>query len=282
LAAVIDRIHELGEFSETNWDSRSIVEISATKKSDGWFLHAITAETWLLKLKFRVSRNTFKRDELQQRFKLKTLNQMDDLPVYGNEPRVKCKNLRGPFQEVELRLHDWAETDTPEFWEFIQQCVAGFNKHTERVETRPEDIMPWKKLGERWHFSRKGFSPGKRVVWPVELLEELFDLLREKAEDGQFLWNNQQVVRLFVPGQKEAWASVITKRATHVELILSGPKGGVALGRVAELGRNREMDGTRDANDFVHIEFHSVEDLHRGDLAAFLDEHIGLLKTTSK
>jgi excinuclease ABC subunit A len=235
-----------------------------------------------LKLKFRVSRNTFKRDELQQRFKLKTLNQMDNLPVYGNEPRVKCKNLRGPFQEVELRLHDWAETDTPEFWEFIQQSVAGFNKHTERVETRPEDIMPWKKLGERWHFSRKGFSPGKRVIWPIELLEELFDLLREKTDDGQFLWNNQQVVRLFVPGQKEAWASVITKRATHVELILSGPKGGVALGRVAELGRNREMDGTRDANDFVHIEFHSVEDLHRGDLAAFLDEHIGLLKTTSK
>ena len=58
--------------------------------------------------------------------------------------------------------------------------------------------MPWKKLGERWHFSRKGFSPGKRVIWPIELLEELFDLLREKAEDGQLLWNTQQVVRLFV------------------------------------------------------------------------------------
>ena len=31
------------------------------------------------------------------------LNQMDELPVYGNDSRVKCKNLRGPWQEVEIR-----------------------------------------------------------------------------------------------------------------------------------------------------------------------------------
>ena len=51
LERVVDRIHELGEFSETDWKNRSIVEIAASKKSDGWFFHAITAETWLLKMK---------------------------------------------------------------------------------------------------------------------------------------------------------------------------------------------------------------------------------------
>ena len=46
----------------------------------------------------------------------KPLNEMPDLPIYGNEPRVKCKNLRGPWQEVQLAVHAWDEIDTPAFW----------------------------------------------------------------------------------------------------------------------------------------------------------------------
>ena len=80
LERVVDRIHELGEFSETNWSERSVVEISALKKSDGWFFHAITGETWLLKLKFRVYRGTFKRESLLERIKLKTLNELRTSP----------------------------------------------------------------------------------------------------------------------------------------------------------------------------------------------------------
>ena len=61
LEAVVDRIQELGTFSPTDWNSRSVVEIAAEKKSIGWFFHAITGEAWLLKMKFRVAKNTFQR-----------------------------------------------------------------------------------------------------------------------------------------------------------------------------------------------------------------------------
>ena len=94
LERVIDRIHELGEFAETDWKARSVVEITASKKSDGWFFHAITGETWLVKLKFRVYRGTFQRQDLLERIPLRTLNQMEGLPIYGNEPRVKCRSAR--------------------------------------------------------------------------------------------------------------------------------------------------------------------------------------------
>ncbi len=67
LEAVVDRIQELGTFSETDWNSRSVVEIAAEKKSVGWFFHAITGETWLLKMKFRVAKNTFQRQNLIDR-----------------------------------------------------------------------------------------------------------------------------------------------------------------------------------------------------------------------
>ena len=84
LAEVIDKIHELGEFSPTNWNSRTVVEICAPRKSDGWFFHAITGEQWLLKLKFRVAKRTFQREDLLGQLDLKPLNELPDLPVYGS------------------------------------------------------------------------------------------------------------------------------------------------------------------------------------------------------
>jgi excinuclease ABC subunit A len=143
LERVVDRIQELGEFAETDWSERSVVEITAPKKSDGWFFHAITGETWLVKLKFRVYRGTFKRDDLQQRIELKTLNELADLPIYGNEPRVKVKSMRGPWQEVEIRVHSLDEIDTPEFWSFLEEAVGGFFRFTEKAAVDPESISPW-------------------------------------------------------------------------------------------------------------------------------------------
>ncbi|MBM4089983.1 MAG: excinuclease ABC subunit UvrA, partial [Planctomycetes bacterium] len=42
LDEVVNHIHQLGEFSDTDWNSRSVVEITAEKKAAGWFFHAIT------------------------------------------------------------------------------------------------------------------------------------------------------------------------------------------------------------------------------------------------
>ncbi|MDP7378475.1 MAG: ATP-binding cassette domain-containing protein, partial [Pirellulaceae bacterium] len=119
LEEVVDRIQDSEGFSKTHWNSRSVVEIASQKSSDGWFFHAITAESYLLKMKFRVPRGTFNRQKLMEQIPLKTANQREDLPVYGNEPRVKSKLVRGPWQEVEIRAHDWAEMDQEGFWKFL-------------------------------------------------------------------------------------------------------------------------------------------------------------------
>jgi excinuclease ABC subunit A len=277
LEHVVDRIHELGEFAETDWSERSVVEITAPKKSDGWFFHAITGEVWLVKLKFRVYRGTFKREELQQRIKLKTLNELAELPIYGNEPRLKVKNLQGPWQEVEIRAHSLAEIDTPEFWQFLEEAVAGFAKFTEKAAVSPEDISPWKVLGQKWHFLRKGFPPGKSVAWPVEVLEELCELLQQVAPGGQFLWNNQQLVHYMVPHQREPWATIQTKKSHALLLHLTGPKGKFGLGRLLNLGADRDLDDTRPDRDIVRLQFVEEDHLHRGDLDTFLKEHLATI-----
>ena len=92
--SVVDRIEDAGLFSPTDWNSRSVVEISAAKKSAGWFFHAITGEEWLLKLKFRTARSTFRREELVARLDLKPLNDMPDLPRL--RPRAAGQGPPGP------------------------------------------------------------------------------------------------------------------------------------------------------------------------------------------
>lgn len=274
LAKVVDRIHELGDFSPTNWNSRTVVEICAARKTDGWFFHAITGEEWLLKLKFRTAKKSFQRDDLVAKLDLKPLNEMPDLPVYGSEPRVKCKNLRGPWQEVQLSVHAWAEINKPAFWEFVEASVKGFEKFTEKVQESPDSIMPWKVLGQKWHLSRKGFPPGKRVQWETEVLEDLCELLADTAPRGQFLWNNQQVVHMFVNGASEPWATVHTKRPASLDLVLTGPKNRFALGRVADLGIEPEVSTDRSDRDIVKLKFVESDQVSDPALAEFLREHL--------
>ncbi len=274
LDAIERRIHELGEFSATNWNNRTIVEVSAAKKSDGWFFHAITGERWLVKLKFRTAKRTFERDTLIASLGLKPLNDIDDVEAYGRGPRVKCKNLRGPWQEVQIDAHSWAEVDTPEFWAFVERAVAGFNKFTERVQQKPSDVMPWTVLGQKWHLSKKGFPPGKQTEWKPEVLEELLEMLHDAEPKGQFLWNNQERVYYMAPGVREPWAVVCTKRLAGVDLILNGPKGAFQLGGVAELGADRALSTKAEDRDQVKLRFVSTDELHDGKLAAFFKVHL--------
>lgn len=273
LERVVDFIEKEEGFSETNWNSRSVVEINATKASQGWFFHALTGEAWLLKLKFRCRRGTFKREDLLNKIQLKTPNEMDEVPVYGNQSRVKVVNNKGAWQEVEIRAHDLAELDTPEFWEFLDEAIAGFQNRVKRVEMKLDDHTPWAKLGQKWHFLRKGFPPGRKIKWDVEVLEVLHDTLTEAAPDSQFLWSNKQVVHLYVKQQKEPWASIQTKKTDAIWLQLNVPKNSVPLGRIADLAEEPIVRST-DSKDVVRMKFKNVEQAGADGLKDFLKEHI--------
>jgi excinuclease ABC subunit A len=276
LAEVIDRIQKSDLFSETDWNQRSVVEIRAAKKTDGWFFHAITAEEWLLKMKFRTARNTFGREDLAARLDLKPLNDMPDLPLYGTEPRVKVRNLRGPWQEVEVRVHSYPEIDRPEFWEFVDRAIEGFGSFTNRVRQKPDDLMPWKVLGRKWHFLRRGFLKGGPPRWEPEVLEEVCRLLETAAPHCRFGWENKVAVPVHVPGRKKPWAYLVTKKPDAVHLILIGPKGRFPLGRVTGLGFEPSLDGERPDVDYIQLKFRSKKDLAQGDLLGFLKEHLAV------
>jgi excinuclease ABC subunit A len=137
--------------------------------------------------------------------------------------------------------------------------------------------MPWRVLGRKWHVLRKGFSSPVQVRWNVEVLEKLFRLLEKTAPKGQFVWSNKVLVPVYVPVQKEPWATVLTKKPDAVHLVLTGPKGIFALGQITRLGHEPQLDGERPECDLIRLKFRSARDLARGDLPGFLKEHLATL-----
>ena len=61
-------------------------------------------------------------------------------------------------------------------------------------------------------------------------------------------------------------------------MTLLGPKGRFTQGRLTALGHDAQWDGQRPDCDLLRMKFHSVDDLHRGGLRAFLKEHLETLK----
>src|SRR5579862_4709748 len=124
-------IHKRGTFSPTNWNHRSVIEIAAPNKSQGWFFHGMSGMEWLVRLVFRVGKNTFKQGVLAERLAIPSLSQTPGIElqgVYSGESRVRAANRKGPWQEITVLAHRLSEIDTPAFHAFLDQAVTAFQK----------------------------------------------------------------------------------------------------------------------------------------------------------
>jgi excinuclease ABC subunit A len=268
------QVHALGNFAATNWGQRTIVEIAAPRRSDGWFFHAHTAMEWLVRLVFRVGRNTFKQDELNRRLGIPPLNDTPGIQAYGSEPRVHVANRMGTWQEVAVLAHRLSEIETPAFRAFLREAVAAFGKHLGRLRTKPEDVMPWKLNGERWHLGDKGFPPGSKRAWDGALLPRVLELVRGIEPGIEVRWDVRYFITLRVPGVSRWWGQFQTKRADGLVCHFLGKRGQFNLSRVESFGINPEINGQRGDGDVLRLVFRQEEHLHAEKLKELLTEHL--------
>jgi len=272
LEFVTDQLEKLKGFNPINWNDQATVEVTAEKKSGtGWFLHALTGDEWLLRLYFRVPKKTFDADTLQSALDLTPVDDIDELPIYGRGERIRIRNSKGPFQEVMIDVHWLEEIDTPAFREFLQTAARAYLERVDRQKENPEDCLPWKKLGQKWHLMRKGFPSSKRIQWPVSMLEELFSLLEGCWPNAEPVWGQKQKVNYISGKQKENFAEVITKRREGIDLILHAPAGEITMGRITGFGKSREIRH-RNNQDQIKIRLTTLTQVRDTKLKSFLTE----------
>jgi len=112
-------------FAPADWSNRASVEIT-TPGAEHWFLHALTGGEWLLELYFLVPAGSFKQYELNAALRLKTLDEREDIPTYGDWDRVDVRSRRGGLDAVVVYAHDQAEIDTSAFRKFVRAAVKAY------------------------------------------------------------------------------------------------------------------------------------------------------------
>jgi excinuclease ABC subunit A len=273
LAWIDDKIHALGDFADTNWKHPSTVEIAATTKTLGWFFHAHTKMEWLVRLIFRVAKNTFKQEELNRKLGLPTLNDTPGIEVYSNEPRVHVANRKGPWQEVWLLVHKLDEIDTPAFDEFLRKAVTSFQGTLKRMHLKPEDVMPWKVNGERWHLGEKGFPPGRKLQWDRAILPRVLDVLRKVEPKLEITWDNRAMVSVRVPGATRAWGYLRTKDSDALHCRFLGKKGQFNLNQIEKFGIEPTLQTAAEGEALV-LHFLHDNHLHGPALREILVQHV--------
>jgi len=286
LEHVVEAIESRTGFAEANWNDRAAVEIKADDKAGMWFLHALTGDEWILNLNFRVPKKTFTQAELVRRLDLTPFDDLDDVPIYGRGDRVRVKNLKGPWQEVTVTVHSQEDVESPGFTEFLHNACDSYLRAVHRAKQNPVGLMPWKKLGRKWHLLRKGFPSGKRVKWDTETLDKLFDVLQDACPDAEFEWGNKSLVHVHKKaggtqpvGSAETqsdgfvWATIHTKRREGIDLLLWGEPGGFALGRISGFGAEREIARHRDGREMIRIRFTKQAQVTDKAFREFLAEH---------
>ncbi len=268
---VVDWLEDSGGFAETSWNNRSTVEIMGESKRGGWFFHALTADEWLMTLKFRVQKRTFDQEKLRSRLNLKSVDDIDEIQVYGKLPRVRAKNLKGPWQEVVISVHWLKEINTKEFRTFLAEARESYFTEINKAKKDPNELMPWKVLQRKWHISRKGFPSGKQVQWNAETLDLLFDFLVNKSHRLEFDWGNKQVVNVGRIGNDEGLLLTIhTKRRGGIDLTLFQPPGKITLGMITNFGEEREIKTHRDGREAIRFRLISKEQVTDRKFRQFL------------
>jgi excinuclease ABC subunit A len=280
LATVIDQIHKLGEFPPTNWNHRSVVEISLPKKSDGWFLHAITGHEAYVKFVFRLPGRPFKQDQLEAKLALRPLSDTPGLEGYSRDSnRVEVGNWPGA-QYVVVTIHKKSEIDTPAFREFLARAVEVVQGRAATSSAGIEGNMPWKKDGEKWHLGEKGFPPGRGVRWDRALLPRLVKLLREVDPALEWKWDVRDAITVRPKSSPRFWARIKTKEADALEVWLIGPRGQTALSRFEGVGRDATLDNDRaDGCEILKLWLVTGNHFNIGELKRLLAEHLKAFKT---
>src|SRR5262249_34255670 len=202
------------------------------------------------------------------------LNETPDLQVYGTEERVQVDNLKGPWQAVTIVVHRLSEIDTPAFREFLAQAVASFHANLKKLKTKPEDVMPCRLNGHRWHLGEHGFPVGKRLQWDRALLPRLLDLVREIAPEVEVIWTARAAITLRVPGVSRAWAQWRTKESYGLDCRFLGKKGQFNLSQVEGVGLSPSIESKRADGDVLRLVFQQAEHLNPLKLRSLLTMHL--------
>jgi excinuclease ABC subunit A len=182
---------------------------------------------------------------------------------------------KSPWQQITILVHRLSEIQNDEFKSFIDSATAAHLDHIKRLSLKPEDLMPWKLHGDKWHLGEKGFPIGKKLYWDRNILQDILDCAGKSGKNLETQWDNRDCVTFRVKGVTHSWMMVKTKGNEFLEVRLSGPSGKVNLDMAKGIGFEQELIEHRNEMDVIVLKFRKPEDFTLPKLSEFFKEHLG-------
>ncbi len=126
LERVVDKIHLLGDFAETDWAQRSLVKIHGDRPGAPAFFTAITGGEWVMTLKFRMAAGAMSKETVAALLKLRRFHEISP-PVLSDSDRVALLHFPGGYQEIIITVSS-DDLNTPAFETFLTRAVAAYQK----------------------------------------------------------------------------------------------------------------------------------------------------------
>ena len=160
----------------------------------------------------------------------------------------------------------------------LDTAINSFLDRAEVKELKLEEQTPWAKLGEKWHYLEKGFPAGQEIEWEMDTLKAVQELLESVADNGSFVWTEEQIVH-FTPAESTTpWASIMTKKTDGVWLSVRGPARNFTPDRVTRFSDEAFVD-IEEEFESVRMKFQSADRVNSDDLRKFLMDHLNFVNS---
>ena len=260
LQFVLELLGKDKRLSPVDWNHRSTVEVKANGGL-GWLLHARTGHEWLLSLCFRVKKNTFDAKSLDAALALTPIDDVEEIQYYSQSPRVNVRNMKTPWQEVTIKVWKKSEIDNPAFQAFLKKAAEAHVLQAKKEKANPDDLMPWKQLGRKWHLMKKGLP--KSPDWEFRTVEKLLPVVEQAFGNCDVDFSIRSKINWKHKVGGRSAAELHTKRKDGVDLMVFVPKDSVTIGAVAEFGSEQEVKPHCDNYDGVRIRFTAASQINK-------------------
>jgi len=239
LSWIIDTVHKLGSFAPTDWNHASRVEITQPGASM-WFLHALTRGSKLLDVCLRIPTGTFDAMALIRKLGLKSLDQREDLPIYGGWPRVQIRSVDRAWDNVRILLHDQKDLKKTAFRRVLKAAVEAYKRRIGSEKKDVKQAQPWKHDAKTWHIQQQALkSRHKRARWNSAALLELIGMLNRMCPEMKLDWRAKVCIQFYVG--KQQVGKLVTNMPQGMRVELRTPRNAMTPTQVEGLGSKPEI-----------------------------------------
>src|SRR5690606_37477462 len=127
------------------------------------------------------------------------LDECDELPIYGREPRVNVRSSGRLTDDIRILVHSKKEIATQGAREFIKRAVQAYMRLIRKLAEDVETRQPWKVNGRMWHLSQSAMSRNGTKMWQGSLIAQFIGQLKKIEPEIREDWTQKVTVGLKHP-----------------------------------------------------------------------------------